>query len=286
MISRCRPTASGAELLTAMAEVKREGIPHVHGSRTWRERTLSAKNAGSEYLNHQFGWVPIVNEVKAFAETVGKSAQIQRQYDADRGKIIRRRYEAPVEESTTEVVLSNAAFPAGITADSSSNYGTTKGGQLTLKSETFVKRWFSGAFTYGIPNSLYSGTDLSEFGAKADRLYGLSLTPDVLWNLAPWSWAVDWFTNTGDVIATASDYVSQGLVMQYGYVMEHSFTKYTYSLTGCVFHDKPMRVPDATVLVESKLRRRGNPFGFGVTWDGLSPSQIAIAGALGLSRSR
>lgn len=137
---------------------------------------------------------------------------------------------------------------------------------------------------YGVPGS-FASSKVGQLGAEADKLFGLSLTPDLLWNLAPWSWAVDWFTNTGDVLENVSDMVAQGLVMRYGYLMETKSISVTYKLHGCTFHGTPVVLAPAVLETVSKVRVRANPFGFGITWDGLSPIQIAILAALGISRS-
>jgi hypothetical protein len=115
--------------------------------------------------------------------------------------------------------------------------------------------------------------------AKANQLLGLDITPDTLWNLAPWSWAADWFSNIGDITSNMSSF-QQGLVMRYGYQMEHTIVSDTYSSV-----DKSLRTHPLTFVVETKQRVKANPFGFGVTWEGLSPFQLSIAGALGLSKS-
>jgi hypothetical protein len=119
----------------------------------------------------------------------------------------------------------------------------------------------------------------------AKKILGLSLTPDIVWNLTPWSWAVDWFSNTGDVISNLTDWATDGLVLRYGYVMEHTITSDTYTYSGNTgLIDGNVRVPPLTLVTETKIRRRANPFGFGITWDGLSPRQLAITAALGLTR--
>lgn len=285
-ISRVRPTASAAELSVALGETYKDGLPALAGHRTWRERTLAARNAGDEYLNVQFGWLPLVNDVAKFGRAVGSSDSILKQYDADRGKVIRRQYDFPVERSSSEEILSLNTNPVGYGGDTwSPGMGVTKGGVWTRSTTTTIRRWFSGAFVYGHPFGLDTKSKFGDMAAKADKLYGISLTPDVLWNLSPWSWAIDWFTNVGDVLSTVSDMASQGLVMQYGYLMETTVREYKYNLRGATYHGKTVVVPSATVTTVTKSRTRANPFGFGLTWDGLSSSQLAILSALGISRS-
>jgi len=125
---------------------------------------------------------------------------------------------------------------------------------------------------------------MSRFGLLAKNVFGLNISPDVLWQLAPWSWAVDWFSNTGDVIQNISQRATDGLVMRYGYLMENTITEDSYTRPVSPFKNGS---PSGTItlITESKVRRRANPFGFGVSWSGLSPKQLSIAAALGLSRS-
>jgi hypothetical protein len=146
------------------------------------------------------------------------------------------------------------------------------------------QQWFSGAFSYGMPLNSTSRGGMTSLAEKAKKLFGISLTPDVLWELTPWSWAVDWFTNTGDVLSNLSDAVSLGLVMHYGYMMEHTLHSYTYTLDGCTHEGKSIQLAPVTLAVETKKRMHANPFGFGVSWDSLSPFQLSIAAALGISR--
>ena len=283
-ISRCKPTSSGVELSVALGETFKDGLPHLVGSQTWREKTLAARNAGSEYLNVEFGWLPLVSDVLDFGRTVIDSDSILGQYDRDKGQLIRRQYTFPEERTEQSEILSLSKNPDGNSPDS--GFGpSSSGGIWVKKTSTVINRWFSGAFIYGVPNGLYNRGPFGEWAAKADRLFGISLTPDTLWNLSPWSWAADWFANTGDVLSNISDYASQGLVMQYGYLMEKKTVRATYSLTGAIVHGRQVSVPDASLVVTTKRRIRANPFGFGITWDGLSAAQIAILSALGISRS-
>jgi hypothetical protein len=137
---------------------------------------------------------------------------------------------------------------------------------------------------YWLPPSLKGEDNLSSILALADR-FGLTISPELLWELTPWSWAVDWFTNTGDVISNISDSQKYGLVMPYGYMMEHSITKYTYEPVGWKLKDNLGTVQPISFVKETKRRKTAHPFGFGVTDSDLDSGQVAILSALGLSRS-
>jgi hypothetical protein len=126
---------------------------------------------------------------------------------------------------------------------------------------------------------------MSDYAILAQQL-GLNPTPDVLWQVTPWTWAVDWFSNAGDVISNWSAFHIDGLVMRWGYQMEHSIIRDTYSLVGArdVSGDA-QPVSDVTFITETKVRVKATPYGFGIDLGGLSPFRLSILAALGLSRS-
>jgi hypothetical protein len=250
-------------------------------------RINAARLAGEEILNVGFGWLPFLSDLTSFSKVVSKHAEVISQYERDSGKVVRRSYRFPSthEESesiyATNVGLGYAAGTTNVLDDSSHR------GSVVRKVETSRDRWFSGAFTYHLPSELDSRSALGNAAQEAEKLLGSPLSPETLWNLTPWSWAIDWFTNAGDYLHNLGAYATQGLVMRYGYMMEHTIVKHTYNhVGGSGISGKPdMTVPPLVLVTETKKRIQANPFGFGLTWDGLSPFQLSIAAALGLSRS-
>jgi len=284
-VAQCSPTNASSDLLTAIGELFKDGLPASESHRNWQKRAQTAKSAGSEYLNAQFGWLPLVSDISAFADTVLNADRILSQYERDMGKLVRRRRELPSTQERSETVLSNSQYPLGIQGPISGAREPLAPGRWIETTWKTYSRWFSGAFSYGIPLNSTSRAGMSSLAQKADKLFGISLTPDVLWELAPWSWAIDWFSNTGDVLSNLSDVASQGLVMQYGYMMETTIHRKTYSLIPAGNPGRFFSVPPVTLSTVTKKRVKANPFGFGVSWDGLSPLQLSIAAALGISRS-
>jgi len=287
-IARCKPTNPPVDAAQAIGELYREGLPHLIGSQSWKARNGIARDASSDYLNVQFGWRPLLSEVTDFANTVTKLDTVLAQYERDSGKVVRRRYEFPIETSSNSwiendnPVLSALAWPGNLFQPSTGGASTVR-----VNEEIVKRRWFSGAFTYYLPSGYDSRTKIGKLALLADRL-GLNLTPDTLWELSPWSWAVDWFSNTGDVISNVSDFATGGLVMHYGYIMEHTTVSRTYyqERSGFLIKGAPVPAGPLTLVTETKVRRQANPFGFGVTWEGLSAFQASILAALGISRRR
>jgi hypothetical protein len=287
-ISRCKPTNSVADLSTFLGELMKEGLPSLVGSQSWKARTAAErrKALGGEYLNVQFGIAPILSEISSVAEAIKKSDKILSQYERDAGRNVRRRYVFPVEKSRSEsLYLANGTLnwaDAGITTARNGFRGS-----VYLLREIERRTWFSGCFTYYLPTGYESRNGISKLAAQADRLFGLKPGPETLWNLAPWSWAVDWFSNTGDVISNLEDFKLHGLVMRYGYIMEHTIVRDTYNFVlDTNFGVLRPKVSPVVLVTETKKRRAANPFGFGLTWDGISTFQASIAAALGISRGR
>jgi hypothetical protein len=153
----------------------------------------------------------------------------------------------------------------------------------------FEKRqWFSGCFTFHFGLSDKNRGGLADQAKKARVLLGLDLTPEVVWNLAPWSWMVDWVTNAGDVFSNMSRFSNDDLAMRYGYVMSNAETYYNRSLQGISVANrvgtKYKTDVSTSKTFSTKLRLPATPFGFGLDTGGFSVRQWAILGALGISR--
>jgi hypothetical protein len=284
-IARVEPTNSLANLQTFIGETLLDGLPNLPGIKAIEERAKVLKGLSSEFLNFSFGIEPLKADVTDLAKSISHAHQVLQQYMRDSGKMVRRRYEFPDlnEQSEVSLGLATAMYAAGQTnaIDDFEHRGT-----LTVKTHKSRRRWFSGAFTYYLPVDLgeWSGGSANE----ADRLLGSRLDLETIWELTPWSWAADWVTNAGDFIHNLDAFANNGLRLRYGYIMEHSIHKQTYSLSGGSGIYQPpgstLHVPSITLITEVKKRRAATPFGFGFTWEGLSTFQKAIIAALGLSR--
>lgn len=285
-IARCKPTNSVADVATFLGELLTGGIPHLVGHQLWKDKVSSArKTASGEYLNFEFGVQPAINDIGKIINAVIRADTVLRQYERDAGRLVRRRYEFPTTRERIETVLGEdvQADMPGVSSDMQDRSKTR--GRLVRVYEKTQRRWFSGAFTYHLPTGYDSRSAMARYALMADKVFGASLTPETIWNLAPWSWAVDWFSNTGDVISNLTSFANDGLVLHHGYVMEHTITKHTYVFSGRTgIKGVDAEPAPLSFVVETKIRRRANPFGFGLTWSGLSPRQLAIAAALGLSR--
>lgn len=277
------PSLDAANLGVALAELK-DGFS-VFRLHAWEEIASQLKQAGSNYLALQFGYQPLVSEIYDVANGVMRARDSIRQYVRDAGKIVRRRWDFPLNTSNTSTFFVNDVPYMG--GKIGNGITMSPVGSVFRLRTTSVRQWFSGAFQYGLPYGQDSQRIADLYADRAEQVLNVSLTPEVLWEIAPWSWAVDWFAQVGDVIHNLQARQQDGLVMRYGYLMEHSMVKDTYTRTAGLplVGGVPLSTnPSFSLITETKKRIRANPFGFGVSWSGLSPFQLSIAAALGLSR--
>lgn len=280
-IARTAPTSPAYSLQTALGELASDGLPSAFGASLIKERAKLARGAGSEYLNSVFGWLPLLSDVRSFAATVKQSGKILDQYRKDSGAKVRRGYDFPISDTFTS--LASGAFQTTPLVAATQGGVGPQGGNLTTR--VFERQWFRGAFKYHIPIAEDTLGKFAEWTSMADHLLGVRVTPETLWNIAPWSWAVDWFSNTGDILANVSNLGKDGLVLQYGYSMSHRLRE---SRMSAVYKpvDTGLTISlSRHVLDEWKQRKRATPYGFGVDSSALSAKQIAVIAALGLSKT-
>jgi len=290
-IARCKPANNIASLAESLLELRREGLPKLVGSTLWKAQTMAArrKAAGSEYLNVEFGYKPLAKDIADSAFVISEADRLIKQYKRDAGKRVRRSYRFPPTIVESTVVIDDTASPAMI---GTSNLGFFDINRLNMgkvyrhrKMEKSV--WFSGSFTYHLPIDPITMGNVGGRSGALQKLLGLELTPETIWNLAPWSWAVDWVSNTGDIISNLQSWTRDGMVLAYGYVMAHTKCTDTYYFVGDTgLRQKHVRPCIIQLVSETKQRRAATPFGFGLKDGDFSLRQKAIIAALGLSRGK
>lgn len=280
-IARSLPMQSQADLAVSLAELLREGLPKIISLSLVKGDTLT-RGIGSEYLNYQFGIAPIVSDIQSIVNTVKESLRILHEFHNRYGKHYRRRFEFPNSrtDSLTRIVNNSATpiAPAGYFNGSTTN-------PVNMTRSVRTKTWFSGAFIFapiGLPDHL---DQLIKWEEDANRLYGLRFDLEALWNLTPWTWLIDWFLNLGDVVKNISSIGRDGLLLEYGYIMQSTTVQAQFEFTGNIRtleHKYPMV---EYLSVERKMRRKATPYGFGLNPSDFTDGQWAILGALGMTKA-
>lgn len=282
-IARTIPTNPVVDGSVSLAELFREGIPSMIGTILLKERVNFFRSLGSEYLNYEFGWKPFLNDLQNAVRAVVDSESILRSLAENSGKDLHRHSFTPETVSPNSIASWTDVYYPSI----------SNGGDFSpppwyrISDVSYQKTWFSGCYTYYFAPETMS--EASRIATEARLLYGIEVTPEVLWNLAPWSWLVDWFANVGPLLHNVSAFQSDGLVLKYGYVMEHSRRIVsrkndvgTYSRAGS--NSFPLHYADK-FYGESKRREKATPFGFGLNATDFTSRQWAILAALGITRA-
>lgn len=279
-ISRTIPTNPVVGVGVAVGE-SMERLPGVPGSALFGRAGNISKKFADEYLNLEFGVKPMISDIRDTHAAIKKSNQLLEQLRRDSGRLIRRRYEFPTESSVTETQSGTGySYPAMTTIYYDGQ------GPWTVTRYTTKRFWFSGAYTYYYDQRPGLWSDLKRREQEGNRLLGARLTPSLIWELSPWSWAADWKTNAGDVISNISAFSRDGLVLRWGYIMM-DYTVIDVHRRTIRFHNGSTFTSEQQFETRLKKRLKATPYGFGLDpdWRDFSPRQLAILGALGVSRS-
>jgi len=149
------------------------------------------------YLSHQMGWKPLFRDIKKmlmFQDAVDKRVRELERLQSKGGFTRRIR-----SDSWKQTVASDATI---VTIES--NLGDFIDARKT--SVTSIERW--GSTRWAPSNLALHGMDAKEIRRFArDLVFGLNASPKYVWDAFPWTWMIDWFTNTGDFMAANANRV-------------------------------------------------------------------------------
>jgi hypothetical protein len=297
-IARTRPGKPVVDIANTLGEMRREGIPSLVGSLWARSRTFKElfKNSGDEYLNLTFGWAPLIRDLEGLCKVVLSTRELLEAHQKQMNVLIRRTYSFDTIVETKEGLTRPKSEYEITPAQQAGTYSYFRSNvQLNGQVPTEIKRTvttshFSAGYRFFYPDLETALDDLRRFEADANTLLGTRLDPEVLWNLTPWTWLVDWFLNFGDVVGNISAIAADNLVIQYAYLMRETVEdREVYLPRGFWFRDgnNTQRWNNKPYLYESRLvrkkRSKSSPFGFGLTPEMFTPQQWAILAALGIS---
>lgn len=288
-IARTLPTralSGGGQFLGELRElpsipVIRDWRRTANGFRQIQRRRNLPRDVASEVLNLEFGWVPFIRDLRDFATQYRNLTQTTNQFLRNANRPIRRRVDLGTETST---VVADLGFGYG--APILATYVYRSPGRVTRTTVTSTHRWFSGCFVYHVPLGDSPLERLQRAEQFAHRIFGLRVDAELVWQLAPWSWAVGWVSNANDVARNVAAFANDGLVLKYGYLMEETSVTETYTLAGIEFeYPRGKRDFSQSFSTTTRTRIRATPYGFGLNPVTFTPRQWAIIGALGISRA-
>ncbi len=272
------PTQPLVGIGQTLAELKREGIPHTRSLGSFR--SYSPRKGGEDYLNWQFGFRPVIQDIYDLANSIDTADKQWRSYVKGASKLQRRHFEFPtIRSSTTTTVASPGSsyplLPTTIASGQSSPLYRTR--------SVVTKRRFSAAYAYALPQGSQSTIAAVRKVKQYQQQYGLNIDPLLLWELTPWSWLIDWFLPIGNFVESVSGLILGNTALPWAFISEHSVITDTYERPGFRFVDGST-LGTFQVVYDYKRRLAANPLGFGVNWADLSPKQLSILAAIGITR--
>lgn len=290
--AKARPGRPGADLAVFLGEFRE--VPRMLAStanffhNSWKAAMSgvqkTSKHAADSWLAANFGWLPFVSDLRKFARTHGNIERRIQQLRRDNMRWVRRERTVKVEK-----VVDNPIVYGSLPYLYPNNFGsiydieyyrnwTRCSGSTEIRKTAESDFRFVGRFRYWIPN-----INSSQWEASARRrLYGGGLTPSVVWNLTPFSWLVDWYSNLGDVISNLDNDLAENLVASYAYLVGSS------SINTVISMSQPnWTVPFRDTWTHRcilKERVPASPFGFALSSDSFSARQWSLLSALGLQR--
>jgi hypothetical protein len=291
-IADTTPVNSVGGLSVALGEFYKEGLPHLIGAALMKEKIRHIPKAGSEeYLNWQFGYKPLASDIAKVLASIIDVHSIVGQYLRDSGRNVRRARRYPEEVTTSSVTIPRCQLAfVGMSTGSNGSERYFQGISSERTGVQFtktVKQYsFSGAYTYHVPGMDNLLDMISHYASLSEKVTGLGISPETLWNLQPWTWLADWAFNFGNIIHNLSAFSQDSLVLRYGYMMCTTSVERTITHPGAILANGTPTGPVAiTFRTVRKERVKSTPYGFGLNPSSFTTRQWSILGALGMTRS-
>jgi hypothetical protein len=256
-----------------------------------RTITMAPKKAADHFINHNFGWVPFVKDLSDFLSNLRGFREKIARLSQENGQWIRRR-------SVIRNVFLDQVIPGwsgtGIhnvyplnTSPSNDTWVGTPTWEYRQKFEWHVDA--VGAFKYYLPEFDVNSPEWGGLGSVRRQLalHGARVNPYHIYQAVPWSWLVDWLTPVGHDLKVLQDSYSDNLVSKYLFLTSHLVETITFKqfVPFNVASGGPKTLVWTRKRVVKQREKVDSPFGFGLTWDQLSPKQLAILAALGILRT-
>jgi hypothetical protein len=297
--SRTKPKIETGALFVAMAEAK-DASHMLHTSARgfvdiyrklggdMSSKVLAPKKVADHFLNHNFGWVPFVNDVVAFCDNVVNSDDRIRRISANNGQDVRRR--VTLLNHTERTNLGGDAIclvSPGNIFQIQSMFTSTPRFEVWL--ERTVHAHSVGRFRYYIPYFDPSNPEASGMlGALRRQLaiHGARASPANIYKSIKWTWLIDWVTNTGRTVSALSDQLIDNMAATYLFLCHTEELKYVFRqfmpFNGT--SGGPRTLEWQRIIAVTQRKECDAPFGFGLSWEELSPKQLALLASIGISR--
>lgn len=275
--NRFKPGKPKASLSVFLGEL-REMNPHALMSQAKEFSRLArgqdfTRSAANTYLAGQMGWVPFVSDLRKMYTLSRNIEQELHAISRSYGKSYKR--SGVVWDDTRS--RSYDGLDMTLISGMNSIIAPTSSYRTRVTDELVRRVWFSARFRILMPSMKVGSPKWRKNTIR--KLFGGTITPGDVYELLPWSWLIDWYTNLGDVISNLS-VGTVDFAAEYAYIMSSAqYVRRQESFAGSAS-------ASLTIEVSTKYRAAANPFGFGIPESNHTPRQLAILSALGIQRMR
>lgn len=160
----------------------------------------------SAFLSYQFAVLPLIGDLRALYHTANNLRKQITFLRDNQGQVIKRK--RPLFKLTGVPVTTRT-----LTYGADPTYGTAgpKAGTYSIQDKYEVEAWYSSKLQFRLK------LDLPKWDWNPEAVAILTgLKPNFyhLWELTPWTWLIDWFSNIGDLVqATWGESVTQNQIL-------------------------------------------------------------------------
>jgi hypothetical protein len=230
-------------------------------------KTITKRSANS-YLNWQFGWVPLINDLRKLMDFNARVDRRVREFHSLYNKGgLRRKLTLAVDNKEDHSVINTESNLADLITCQQNRFSTRR-------------RW---ATVRWLPTSLPPVDESGERALARKLVFDLQLSKSNLWQAMPWSWLIDWFVNIGDFIEANKNTipVSHSPVC----IMEQKVTKVSWVQCNAQDFGFGKDAGTGSAIRQSKTRAV-IPGTFLSTTPFLGIRQLSILGALAITKAK
>jgi len=259
------------------------------------ENFKSFHGNAKSYLAVQFGWLPLVSSIRSYIDLYNTMEKRIRQLLKDDGKRVKRKRDYVTHASTKTSITKSYVWPdTGSTWQSLFDYpliGHISGEpdipwSVTTTVTQSHRIWASGVYLYHLPPG---PKNLAYLQKLLRNLANFRLTVGQVYDLVPWTWLLDWFTNVGNIVHSMDPGVGMDGAFQNFFLMGEKLTTVEVEATFQAM-DINTKAPVTYTLscrheFKHKLRDSlGGPFDIVDSGFEMTPFQLSILGAIGISK--
>lgn len=163
------------------------------------------RGSAGGHLTVQFGWAPVIRDLKKFFTETDKVRNRLRTLQELRGKGKIRRQFKEKDGRGTQVKHFTSRSSFTYTVDVGPYSIEERTIHFDVHTEMRTTRWAIVEFINDVPSTLFPASDDARWDEAHSLVYGTNVDGPTLWQLMPWSWLIDWTSNASEFIKSQNN---------------------------------------------------------------------------------